>query len=154
MACRLICRYCLILIQTRLMRTWFQSTISMLENSLTLYYFTLEQPWPGFSPDSALQKLRTMKSHLDHNSRKIDCLTRMLYCRGQFSHVFWRKLLKKTWFVKKFVFFVCESSFLCARHKKDDSHTKRTNFLTIHVFFNNFRQKREKTVPDNTTHIP
>ena len=77
LTCRAICRYRLILVQTRLMRTWYESTISMLENSLTLYYFSLEQPWPGFSPITAQNKIITMRNHLLQSTRKIECLIRL-----------------------------------------------------------------------------
>ena len=77
LTCKAICRYRLILVQTRLMRTWYESTISMLENSLTLYYFSLEVPWPGFSPITAQNKIITMRNHLILSTRKIEILIRL-----------------------------------------------------------------------------
>ena len=78
MPCKFICRYRLVVFQTCLMRNWFLSTLSMLENNLVLYHFILEHLWPGYSAASTLQKIRIVKSHLQHNFRKIDCLTRLI----------------------------------------------------------------------------
>ena len=76
-SCRHLCRYRLILVQCRFMRSWLQSTITMLDITLALYSFTLETPWDDFTPMDVHQKIRIMSDYLEQILRQIGFLTNL-----------------------------------------------------------------------------
>ena len=52
MPCSASCRSNLALIQNRQVRSWLDTTISMLESTSGLDHFTLEAPWSGYEPEN------------------------------------------------------------------------------------------------------
>ena len=74
MVCSVICRNRLLLVQSRIKRDWYLSTVTMLQNQLELQQFTLELPWPAFTPASARNKIRLCYNYLVQANREIQHL--------------------------------------------------------------------------------
>ena len=77
MPCLPLCRLNLSIVQNRYVRTWIMSTINLLENSAGLYQFTLELPWPGFTPESITYLIRQFNEYHASVHNRIQSLTRM-----------------------------------------------------------------------------
>lgn len=77
MPCLPLCRLNLSIVQNRYVRTWIMSTINLLENSAGLYQFTLELPWPGFTPESITYLIRQFNEYHASVHNRIRSLTRM-----------------------------------------------------------------------------
>ena len=78
MPCRSYCHFRLILIQARQMRSWLHSTCVLLGNSIAIYNLTFEEPWPHFTVETAVQRLRAVEIYLAQNLRKIQTLNQIL----------------------------------------------------------------------------
>ena len=55
--CRPLCHIHLILAQQKQIKTWIELTVTMLENSIVLYNFTMVDSWINFSQTAARQKI-------------------------------------------------------------------------------------------------
>ena len=77
MPCLPLCRLNLAIVQNRNIRTWIMSTINLLENSAGLYQFTLELPWPGFTPENIIYLIRQFSEYHTSVNNRIQSLTRI-----------------------------------------------------------------------------
>ena len=77
MPCFPLCRLNLSIVQNRYVRTWIVSTINLLENSAGLYQFTLELPWPGFTPENITYLIRQFNEYHASVQIRIQSLTRI-----------------------------------------------------------------------------
>ena len=77
MPCLPLCRLNLAIVQNRNIRTWIMSTINLLENSAGLYQFTLELPWPGFTPENIMYLIRQFSEYHTSVNNRIQSLTRI-----------------------------------------------------------------------------
>ena len=77
MPCDPLCRLNLSIVQNRYVRTWIMSTINLLENSAGLYQFTLELPWPGFTPENITYLIRRFNEYHASVLNRIHSLTRI-----------------------------------------------------------------------------
>ena len=95
MPCKQMCRLRLCLVQCRNMRAWLQSTLTTLENSLALSYFTLEAPWVEFTPGDVQLKIRIISGLLDQTLRQMGCLMHLtdIGCNLCRQTRFWRMKL-------------------------------------------------------------
>ena len=77
MPCSPLCRLNLAIVQNRYIRLWIMSTINLLENSAGLYQFTLELPWPGFTPENITYLIRQFSNYHAAVNSRIQSLTRI-----------------------------------------------------------------------------
>ena len=75
--CRPLCHIHLILAQQKQIKTWIELTVTMLENSIVLYNFTMVDSWINFSQTAARQKIGFFCEFLRVVNEDINRLTRV-----------------------------------------------------------------------------
>ena len=74
MPCQVLCSLNMSLVQQRYIGKWLVASISLLENTVDLYRFTLESPWPGFAPENTRKMISDFTDLLAKTHYKIQGL--------------------------------------------------------------------------------